>query len=71
MLFNRRKAKLSTDEKTAYDAKLKEVQQMLNLDTASESEKGKNVENASDSTDDEIKSFHSSSVSKAAKMAAG
>ncbi|GJU36793.1 hypothetical protein Tco_1185147 [Tanacetum coccineum] len=71
MLFNRRKAKLSTEEKTAYDAKLKEVQQMLNVDTASESEKGKNVENASDSTDDEIKSFHSSSVSKAAQMAAG
>lgn len=71
MLFNRRKAKLSTEEKTTYDAKLKEVQQMLNLDTASESEKGKNVDNASDSTDEEIKSFHSSSVSKAAQMAAG
>ena len=45
-------------------------EQMLNLDTASETEKGKNADNASDS-DDEIKSFHSSSVSKAAKMAAG
>lgn len=46
---------------------------MLILDTATdgnkaESEKGKNVP---DSTQDEIKSFHSSSVSKAAEMAAG
>ncbi|KAI3789360.1 hypothetical protein L2E82_02153 [Cichorium intybus] len=76
MLFNRRKAKLSTEEKSAYDNKLKEVQQLLNLDMESdgkseESEKGKNVENSSDNTDDEIKSFHSSSVSKAAEMAAG
>lgn len=72
MLFNRRKAKLSTDEKSAYDVKLKEVQQLLSLDMESaESEKGKNVENASGNTYDEIKSFHSSSVSKAAEMAAG
>nr|XP_043624097.1 uncharacterized protein LOC122595733 [Erigeron canadensis] len=71
LLFNRRKAKLSTEDKSEYDVKLKEVQQMLSLDTASELEKGKNVENVSDSTDDEIKSFHSSSVSKAAEMAAG
>ncbi|KAK9048316.1 hypothetical protein SSX86_032723 [Deinandra increscens subsp. villosa] len=73
MLFNRRKAKLSTEEKSAYDVKLKEVQQMLILDTVTdgnkaELEKGKNI---NDSTHDEIKSFHSSSVSKAAEMAAG
>lgn len=71
LLFNRRKAKLSTDEKSAYDVKLKEVQQMLNLDTVGESDKGKNVENVSDITHDEIKSFHTSSVTKAAEMAAG
>ncbi|KVH93271.1 hypothetical protein Ccrd_004685 [Cynara cardunculus var. scolymus] len=76
LLFNRRKAKLSTEQKSAYDVKLKEVQQMLSLDTGSdgnsaESEKGKNVENIYDSSYDEIKSFHSSSVSKAAEMAAG
>ncbi|KAL8234739.1 hypothetical protein R6Q59_020839 [Mikania micrantha] len=73
MLFNRKKAKLSTEEKTAYDVKLKEVQQMLILDIVTdgnkaESEKGKSVP---DSTFDEITSFHSSSVSKAAEMAAG
>ena len=45
-------------------------EQLLNLDTASETEKGKNADNASDS-DDEIKSFHSSSVTKATQMAAG
>lgn len=76
LLFNRRKAKLSTEEKSAFDGKLKEVQQVLSLDTGSngnsaESDKGKNVENISDSSHDEIKSFHSSSVSKAAEMAAG
>ncbi|KAL7602636.1 hypothetical protein Lser_V15G24714 [Lactuca serriola] len=76
LLFNRRKAKLSTDEKSAYDVKLKEVQQLLSLDTESdgknaESEKGKNVENSSDGSYDEIKSFHGSSVSKAAEMATG
>ena len=42
---------------------------MLSLDIGSdgngaESEKGKNVENISDSSHDEIKSFHTSSVSK-------
>ncbi|XP_076954831.1 uncharacterized protein LOC143629446 [Bidens hawaiensis] len=73
LLFNRRKAKLSTEEKSTYDVKLKEVQQMLMMDTVTdgnkqESEKGKNV---NDSTHYEIKSFHSSSVSKAAEMAAG
>ncbi|KAF5787031.1 hypothetical protein HanRHA438_Chr10g0460791 [Helianthus annuus] len=68
LLFNRRKAKLSTEDKAAYDVKLKEVQQMLILDNKVEAEKGKNVP---DSTHDEIKSFHSSSVSKAAEMAAG
>ncbi|KAM0012903.1 hypothetical protein Hdeb2414_s0047g00748861 [Helianthus debilis subsp. tardiflorus] len=41
---------------------------MLILDNTVEAEKGKNVP---DSTHDEIKSFHSSSVSKAAEMAAG
>ncbi|PWA86607.1 Oxysterol-binding protein [Artemisia annua] len=45
-------------------------EQMLNLDTTSETEKGKNADNASDSND-EIKSFHSSSVTKATQMAAG
>ncbi|MFS7979741.1 hypothetical protein Hanom_Chr10g00931261 [Helianthus anomalus] len=68
LLFNRRKAKLSTEDKAAYDVKLKEVQQMLILENKVEVEKGKNVP---DSTHDEIKSFHSSSVSKAAEMAAG
>ncbi|XP_076949076.1 uncharacterized protein LOC143621594 [Bidens hawaiensis] len=73
LLFNRRKAKLSTEEKFTYDVKLKEVQQMLMMDTVTdenkqESEKGKTI---NDSTHDEIKSFHSSSVSKAAEMAAG
>ncbi|KAK9060366.1 hypothetical protein SSX86_021070 [Deinandra increscens subsp. villosa] len=76
LLFNRRKAKLSTEEKSAYDVKLKEVQQMLIFDHVSDrnkagSEKGKNVENVADNTDDEITSFHKSSVSKAAEMAAG
>ncbi|XP_071688986.1 uncharacterized protein [Rutidosis leptorrhynchoides] len=64
LLFNRRKAKLSTEEKSASDIKLKEVQQMLSLDTVIESEKGKNIENISDNALDEIKSFHSSSVYK-------
>ncbi|KAL4588764.1 hypothetical protein LXL04_001659 [Taraxacum kok-saghyz] len=77
MLFNRRKAKLSTDEKSSYDLKLKEIQQLLSLDMESdennsESEKGKNVENIyGNKSFDEIKSFHSSSVSKAADLAAG
>ncbi|XP_076929436.1 uncharacterized protein LOC143593829 [Bidens hawaiensis] len=65
LLFNRRKAKLSTEEKSSYDVKLKEVQQMLILAN------GNNIENAPDDIDDEIKSFHKSSVSKAAEMAAG
>ncbi|XP_076926079.1 uncharacterized protein LOC143589118, partial [Bidens hawaiensis] len=53
----KRKAKLSTEEKSAYDVKLKEVQQMLIL------ENGNNIENAPNNVDDEIiKSFHKSTL---------
>ncbi|CAH1439263.1 unnamed protein product [Lactuca virosa] len=50
---------------------LKQVQQLLSLETGSDgkgakSEKEKNVENLSDGSYDEIKSFQGSSVSKAA-----
>lgn len=76
LLFNRRKGKLSSEEKSVYDVKLKQVQQIFSLGTefdgsGVELEKGKKVESGADSTFDEMKSLHDSSVTKAAEMAAG
>ncbi|CAK7329793.1 unnamed protein product [Dovyalis caffra] len=76
LLFNRRKAKLSSEEKSAYDGKLKLVQQIFSLSTemdgnAAEFDKGKKIETGSEGSSDEMKNLHDSSVSKAADMAAG
>lgn len=76
MLFNRRKAKLSSEEKSVYDGKLKLVQQVFSLGTdmdgsGLESGKGKKIENTAEGNHDEIKLLHDTSVSKAADMAAG
>lgn len=76
LLFNRRKAKLSSEQKSTYDGKLKQVQQIFSL-TAEvdgngvESDKGKKVETGSEGSTDELKNLHDTSVSKAADMAAG
>lgn len=76
MLFNRKKGKLNAEQKTYYDGKLKEIQQILSLSTNSEedgsdSDKGKKIESADTDTDAEMKKLCETSVSKAAKMAAG
>lgn len=76
LLFNRRKAKLSSEEKSIYDGKLKHIQEIFSLITETdgnsvELQKGKKVETGTDGTIDEIMIFHDSSVSKAAEMAAG
>ncbi|KAL7002769.1 hypothetical protein U1Q18_003925 [Sarracenia purpurea var. burkii] len=76
LLFNRRKAKLSLEQKSFFDGKLKQVQQILSLSSeidviAVESEKGKKIETGAEDGADEMKALHDSSVSKAAEMAAG
>lgn len=75
LLFNRRKAKLSAEQKSLYDGKLKEVQQILNLstevDTSADSNKGKTIKRGNEGSSDEMKNLHDSSVGKAAEMAAG
>lgn len=76
LLFNRRKTKLSSEQKLIYDTKLKQVQQIFSLSSefdgnSVELEKGKQVETRADGTIDEMKNLHDSSVSKAAEMAAG
>ena len=74
LLFNRRKTKLSSEQKSLYDGKLKQVQQILSSEidgSAIESEKGKKIETGAEGGADEIKNLHDSSVSKAAEMAAG
>ncbi|KAL2460208.1 hypothetical protein Adt_43628 [Abeliophyllum distichum] len=63
LLLNRRKAKLSTEQKTIYDGKLKDVQHVFDMGAeldgnSTESGKGK-------------KNLHDSSVRKAAELAAG
>ncbi|GAV67123.1 hypothetical protein CFOL_v3_10632 [Cephalotus follicularis] len=76
LLFNRRKAKLSSEQKSEYDGKLKQVQQVFSLSTemdgnSVESDKGKKVETGTEGSGDEMKNLHDSSVCKAADMAAG
>lgn len=76
LLFNRKKGKLNAEQKTFYDGKLKEVQQIFNLSTnvdedGPESDKGKKIESANTDADAEMKKLCEASVSKAAKMAAG
>lgn len=76
LLFNRRKGKLPSEQKSVYDGKLKEVQQIFSLSTEMdgsfvELDKGKKKETGVDGSSDEIKDLHDSSVSKAADMAAG
>ncbi|XP_059653936.1 uncharacterized protein LOC132300738 isoform X2 [Cornus florida] len=76
LLFNRRKVKLSSEQKSFYDGKLKQVQQIFSLSSeidvsCTESEKGKKIETIAEGSTDEIKNLHDLSVSKAAEMAAG
>ncbi|XP_019226240.1 PREDICTED: protein FAM114A2-like isoform X2 [Nicotiana attenuata] len=76
MLFNRKKAKLPSDQRSSYDGKLKEVQQIFDLSSEVdgsdiESEKGKKVETGTLENTDEVKNLHDSSLSKAAELAAG
>ncbi|XP_004290380.1 PREDICTED: uncharacterized protein LOC101298669 [Fragaria vesca subsp. vesca] len=76
LIFNRRKGKLSPEQKSVYDGKLKLVQQIFSLNSelegsGPESDKGKKKETGADGNSDEMKSLHDSSVSKAADMAAG
>ncbi|XP_027360886.1 uncharacterized protein LOC113869007 [Abrus precatorius] len=75
LLFNRRKVKLSAEQKSVYDGKLKEVQHLFNLsteiDSSVESNKGKTIKRGNEGSSDEMKNLHDSSVSKAAEMAAG
>ncbi|KAK4799896.1 hypothetical protein SAY86_025261 [Trapa natans] len=76
LLFNRRKAKLSSEQKSLYDGKLKEVQNIFDMSSeidlsSLESNKGKKINNTADGNDDEMKNLHDSSVKQAADMAAG
>ncbi|KAI3446043.1 hypothetical protein Pfo_002708 [Paulownia fortunei] len=76
LLYNRRKAKLSSEQKSIYDGKLKEVQHIFDLGAeldgnVSDSEKGKKIEAGNDDSIDELKKLHDSSVRKAAELAAG
>ncbi|OVA10523.1 hypothetical protein BVC80_8985g60 [Macleaya cordata] len=76
LLFNRRKAKLSAEQKSFYDGKLKQVQQIFSLSTeidenGADSDKGKKVETVEEGNGNEMKILRDSSVSKAADMAAG
>ncbi|KAJ4964921.1 hypothetical protein NE237_016770 [Protea cynaroides] len=76
LLFNRRKAKLSSEQKSLYDGKLRQVQQILSLSTEIDGsdvdlDKGKKIETTEEQSAGEMKSLRDSSVSKAADMAAG
>ncbi|CAA7393876.1 unnamed protein product [Spirodela intermedia] len=75
LLFNRKKAKLLSEQKSLYDSKLKQIQQTFRLDTEIEesvdAEKGKKIENTENGNSNEMKDLRDSSVSRAAEVAAG
>ncbi|KAL1213871.1 hypothetical protein V5N11_029237 [Cardamine amara subsp. amara] len=76
LLFNRRKGKLSPDQKSLYDGKLKQIQQLFSFtdemsESKAESDKGKKIDIKTEGNDDDMKNLYNSSVSKAADMAAG
>ncbi|XP_077233151.1 BAT2 domain protein [Tasmannia lanceolata] len=76
LLYNRKKAKLSAEQKSFYDGKLRQVQQIFSLSTEIEgsgvdSDKGKSIETVEEGNVNEMKILRDSSVSKAADMAAG
>lgn len=68
--------KLVAEQKTYYDGKIKEIQQIFSLISKTgenwpDSYKGKKIEAADTDGDAEMKKLCDSSVSKASKMAAG
>ncbi|KAL4180360.1 hypothetical protein AMTRI_Chr13g91750 [Amborella trichopoda] len=76
LLFNRRKAKLSSEQKSSFDGNLKQVQQTLTLSSESDGngldhDKGKYVDTVEVGGGNEMQSLCTASVSKAAEMAAG
>lgn len=76
LLFNRRKAKLPSEQKSVYEGKLKQIQQIFSLDAeidgnGPQSAKGKKIKTGTDGSHDEMKILHDSSVSKAVDMAVG
>ncbi|PKA59792.1 hypothetical protein AXF42_Ash011917 [Apostasia shenzhenica] len=76
LLYNRKKAKLVSEQKSLYDGKLKQIQQIFCLGSDAEENvadlaKGKNIQTANDANTIEMKKLRDSSVSKAADMAAG
>lgn len=74
LLFNRRKAKLVSEQKSFYVGKLKQVQEIFNLsvliDADVELDKGKAIK-ATEDNGNELKTLRNASVSRAADMAAG
>lgn len=75
LLCNRAKAKLSGEERTAFESQLKQLQQVLSFNGDSEigspdSGKGKKVAGAAHNGN-EIRVLRESSVSQAAEMATG
>ncbi|CAL9072838.1 unnamed protein product [Musa acuminata var. zebrina] len=76
LLFNRRKAKLLAEQKSLYDAKLQQIQQIFSLTAdvegnSEDSNKGKNIETLSGDSDVEMTKLCDSSVRRAADIASG
>ncbi|XP_065003947.1 uncharacterized protein LOC135636240 [Musa acuminata AAA Group] len=76
LLFNRKKAKLLAEQKSLYDAKLQQIQQIFSLGTDVEenevdSDKGKNIESLGGDNDVEMIRLRDSSVRRAAEIASG
>ena len=75
LLCNRAKSKLLSEEKSSFDAMLRQLQQIMDLgangNEDSEVDKGKQVELGVIGDNSEFKTIRETSVAKAAEMAAG
>ena len=76
LLCNRAKSKLLSEEKSLFEAMLRQLQQIMDLgangnEKVSEVDKGKQVELGVVGDNSEFKTIRETSVAKAAEMAAG
>ncbi|XP_073269547.1 uncharacterized protein [Primulina huaijiensis] len=76
LLYNRRKGKLSSEQKSIYDGKIKDIQHIFDMGVGldgdrNEFENGKKIEDGNIDSIDELKNLHESSVRRAAELAAG
>ncbi|MBA0822627.1 hypothetical protein Goarm_019416, partial [Gossypium armourianum] len=71
LLFNRRKTTLPPEQKSMYEGKLKEIQQIFTSDSGMDGNDLESAKGKTKDSHDEVKILHDSSIRKYADMAVG